>query len=135
LLRSLHGLRYYLEKLEAPIFWQRPLLSVLEAIRPQMNALEVSAAEATTCGFDTLARYLKIRVREGERTKVELTQYVWSIENLESVLDDDLKRRIGEQGIDLAEVVSDVPTPRGRCFISTRATNGSTSGWNDEGRR
>ncbi len=108
LLRAFHGLRYYLEKLESPIFWQRPLQSVLEAIRPQMNALEVSAAETATCGFDTLARHLKIRVREGERTKVELTQYAWSIENLESVLDDELKQRIREQGIDLTEVVSDV---------------------------
>ena len=60
------------------------------------------------CDFASLARYLKIRVRENGRTKVELTQNASNIENLDGLLGEDMKQRIVRQGIDLAQIVSDV---------------------------
>ena len=107
LLRAFHGLAFYLEGLATPIFWQRAFEPCAEALAPQMDRLKLPDSARAECNFGTLARHLKIRVRENGRTKVELTQYASSIDHLDDVLDDDVKRRITEQGIDLAEIVSD----------------------------
>jgi hypothetical protein len=73
-----------------------------------MANLQIQPDEAAKCGFDSMTRYLKIRVVEDGRTKVELTQYASTIEHLDELLDEDVKGRIGEQEIDLKQIVSDV---------------------------
>ena len=117
LLRAFHGLAYYLEGLGTPIFWQRAFDPCANALSTQMKALQLPPMVASKCDFSSMARYLKIRVRENGRTKVELTQYASSIDNLDDLLDNDVKQRIERQGIDLAQIVSDV---RGRGYAPTQ---------------
>ncbi|MDG2130841.1 MAG: hypothetical protein P8K08_22770 [Fuerstiella sp.] len=73
-----------------------------------MNNLQILPEKVLDCGFDRLARYLKIRVVEDGRTKVQLTQYASSIEHLDELLDEDVKRRIDHQQICLKQIVSEV---------------------------
>jgi hypothetical protein len=51
------------------------------------------------------AKSLKIRVRRNGVTVVEMTQPRSTVERLDSFLDDGMKRRIAEQGVDLDAVV------------------------------
>ncbi len=108
LLRAFHGLAYYLEGLGTPIFWQRALEPCAAALSARVTDLPLPAVNESKCDFGSLARYLKIRVRQNGRTKVELTQYASSIDNLDALLDEDVKQRIQRQGINLAQIVSDV---------------------------
>jgi hypothetical protein len=108
LLRSFHGLAWYLTGLATPIFWQRAFMTSVGSLSGDMADLQILPEEASKCGFDSMARYLKIRVIEDGRTKVELTQYASTIEHLDELLDEDVKGRIIEQGIDLKQIVSDV---------------------------
>jgi len=108
LLRAFHGLAYYLEGLETPIFWQRAFQTCLASIGSEINDLQLPASTKPDCDFNSLARYLKMRVREDGRTKVELTQYASGIDRLDDLLDEDVKQRIERQGIDLTQIVADV---------------------------
>ncbi len=108
LLRAFHGLSYYLEGLEIPIFWQRAFKPCLSKLSPQLDSLQLPPADTPACDFGTLARHLKMRVSENGRTKVELTQYASAIDRLEHLLDENVKQRIEEQGIDLKKIVSQV---------------------------
>ena len=54
------------------------------------------------------ARHLKIRITENRRTRVELTLPHHSIDDLDDLLDDDVKARIAARGIDLATHVDGV---------------------------
>ena len=108
LLRAFHGLAYYLEGLKAPVMWHLPIRPLIDRLEADMNRLDLPPAEASHRDFSSLAKYLKIRVRENGRTKVELTSYAAGIDDLDGLLDDDLKRRIAAQQIDLSAVVTQV---------------------------
>lgn len=108
LLRTFHGLQYYLARLEAPVFWSRAIAPYFERYADEMASLELPKQDAADCSFATLARHLKIRVTQNGRVKVELTSYASGIDNLDELLDDQLQRKIAAQSIDLADIVRDV---------------------------
>jgi predicted unusual protein kinase regulating ubiquinone biosynthesis (AarF/ABC1/UbiB family) len=108
LLRAFHGLSYYLTGLAIPIFGEHVFAASISSISADMNNLQILPEKVLDCGFDRLARYLKIRVVEDGRTKVQLTQYASSIEHLDELLDEDVKRRIDHQQICLKQIVSEV---------------------------
>jgi hypothetical protein len=108
LMRAFHGLAYYLEGLATPVLWQRAFAPCAEALAAPTAALALPAAAQPECDFSSLARHLKIRVRENGLTKVELTMYASSVDHLDDLLDDDVKQRIERQGIDLSELVANV---------------------------
>ena len=108
LLRAFHGLIYYLEGLGTPIMWNRIFRPVQAALSEATDRLELPEPDVKKCDFQSMARYLKTRVSEGGRTKVELTQYASAIDNLNDFLEDDLKERIERQGIRLESIVRDV---------------------------
>ena len=87
---------------------QRGFEPCAKALSAQINALRLPASTKSECDFASMARYLKIRVRENGRTKVKLTQSVSNIDNLVGLLDEVMKQRIERQGIDLAQIVTDV---------------------------
>ncbi len=62
---------------------------------------------------DALAQHLKIRVKENGQTKVQITFHAAVIENLETLIADEIKERIERQGVKLSELVDDV---RRRCY-------------------
>jgi len=108
LLRAFHGLAFYLEGLATPIFWQRAFKPCAAALAPEIDDLQLPAEAKPECDFGSMARHLKMRVRENGRTKVELTQYASRIDHLGDLLDEDVKQRIERQGIDLVKIVADV---------------------------
>ena len=108
LLRAFHGLAYYLEGLQTPVMWHRTIRPLIDRLGPDMDRLDLPPADPRHRDFSSLAKYLKIRVREDGRTKVELTSYAAGIDDLNDLLDDDLKQRIAAQQIDLPAVVAEV---------------------------
>ena len=108
LLRAFHGLIYYLQGLSAPVMWGRTLGPVLRAYADEMDRLDLPRGDVDHRDFSSLARYLKIRVQEGGRTKVQLTSRSEGIDDLENLLDDDLRAKILRQGIDLPAIVRDI---------------------------
>jgi len=108
LLRSLHGLSTYLHGLQTPVFWNRAIDPCLTALSHEMDGLQVERPRAASNDFSSLARHLKIRVRDNGKTKVELTGYAAGIDDLEGLLGDDLSANIRARGIDLASLVTDV---------------------------
>ena len=108
LLRAFHGLAYYLEGLRTPVMWHRAIRPLIDRFEADMNRLDLPPADERHRDFGSLAKYLKIRVREAGRTKVELTSYAAGIDDLDGLLDDDLKRRIAAQHIDLSAVVTQI---------------------------
>ncbi|MBC8351602.1 MAG: hypothetical protein H8E66_06415 [Planctomycetes bacterium] len=108
LMRAFHGVKYYLEQLGTPIFWARAFEPCAAALRKPWDQLVFPQKRPPECTFDSLSRYLKLRVRSGGRTTVELTQRAASIDNLDSILDSELKQRIERQGLRLDEIVGDV---------------------------
>jgi hypothetical protein len=110
LMRAFHGLKYYLQGLAAPIGWQRAIEPILADLSGDMQRLRLPDAttQVPAADFATLARYLKICVREHGRVKVELTSYASGIDHLTDVLDDDLRDRIAAHHIDLPGIVADV---------------------------
>ena len=108
LLRSLHGLSTYLHGLRTPVFWSRAIEPCLAALHEEMNGLELDQPQGRANDLSSLARYLKIRVRENGSTKVELTGYSMGIDDLEELLGEELAAKIRDRGIDLSAIVSDV---------------------------
>jgi len=55
--------------------------------------------------YDDMAKYLKIRVDENGKTKVQLTMKRSVVENLRDIIPDDTMVRIEEQGISVEEIL------------------------------
>jgi predicted unusual protein kinase regulating ubiquinone biosynthesis (AarF/ABC1/UbiB family) len=108
LMRTLHGLTYYLRGLRTPVSWRRPFEKIAERWASEIDRLPLPAAAPPSCGFDRLAKYLKIRVEEDGVTKVALTSPAIAIEELDSLISADLRQKIHARGIDLSELVAEV---------------------------
>ncbi|MDX1964931.1 MAG: AarF/ABC1/UbiB kinase family protein [Pirellulales bacterium] len=106
-LRAFHGLIHYLRGLAVPLDWHSLFFAAISGLTVELDTLALPAT-ASRPGFDQLATWLKIRVRENGITKVQLTQAASAIERLEDLLDDDLRRNIAEQQIQLDEIVAGV---------------------------
>jgi len=108
LMRAFHGLKYYLEKLEVELPWRPFIGPMLAQLEPQMNNLSLPDNLAAKPSFDSMAKYLKIRVRQDGRTRAELSSYASNIDNLDSLIDEDVKQRIVNKGLRLDKIVSDI---------------------------
>jgi predicted unusual protein kinase regulating ubiquinone biosynthesis (AarF/ABC1/UbiB family) len=108
LMRAFHGVKYYMEQMGTPVFWKRPFDSIASTLRGEWQQIELPPVQPDVCSFGTLARYLKMRVTENGRTKVELTQRAAGIDYLDSLLDADLKLRIEQQGHCVDDIVAGV---------------------------
>jgi hypothetical protein len=80
-----------------------------------MDALKREEVKALTSGADhdtpesaKAAQWMKVRVRRDGQTIVELTHAASAVERLASMLDDNLKKRIGATGVDLEALASSV---------------------------
>lgn len=110
LMRAFHGLIYYLTKLSSPVNLRVLLDKTLSktAFRPNGDlATASSLPNAGGPGQNTpsaVAQSLKVRVTRGGETVVQLSLPADAVQRLESLLDDDLIRRIQCQGIDVAQI-------------------------------
>ncbi len=108
LMRAFHGVVYYLKESKMPVFWSRPFKKVRALIEDELSRLELPEVKEFQTDFSSIAKHLKTRVVEDGRTKVEMTQYASAIDRIDELLDQELKDKIEEQGIDLKQIVSDV---------------------------
>lgn len=108
LLRAFHGLKFYLEGLQTPVIWSRVFREIWKQEGEVAASLKLAAAPKREADFAQLSRQLKIRVTEAGKTKVELTCPATAIDELGSLIDDDLLARIKAQGNDLAQLTADV---------------------------
>jgi predicted unusual protein kinase regulating ubiquinone biosynthesis (AarF/ABC1/UbiB family) len=108
LLRAFHGLAYYLEGLQADIVWNRPLRNHLDRLATAMAAVPLPTVDQSGQSFSSLARFLKMQVREYDQTKVQLSFNASRIDDLDSLLDEPVKQKIHKQGIALDDIVRDV---------------------------
>jgi len=75
----------------------------LDEVQPLSTGGRESAPESARA-----AQWMKIRVRRNGQTVVEMTQSASAIEHLGSMLDDNLKKRIGASGVELETLVAEV---------------------------
>lgn len=108
LLRAFHGLLHYLRGLRTPVNWRRQLWPCMHALSSEMASLAVPVDTRFHRDFRSLAQWLKIRVSESGRTKVELTSNARSIDDLEHLLDPDLMKKIKDRHILLESIVRDI---------------------------
>ncbi len=108
LLRAMHGLSFYLHGLGEAVPWRRELEPHLQAMAADIDRIVLPTPNVPGRSFDSLSKYLKIRVQQGGETKVQLTSPASAIDDLAELLPGDVKRRIDELQIDLASLVSDV---------------------------
>jgi predicted unusual protein kinase regulating ubiquinone biosynthesis (AarF/ABC1/UbiB family) len=113
LMRSFHGLLHYVNGLQARIAWCQVIQSQFERFAVPMQNLQLPPNGQHASDFGALAQHLKIRVKENGQTKVQITFRAAVIENLETLIEDDIKERIERQGVKLSELVADV---RRRCY-------------------
>lgn len=105
LMRAFHGLVYYLERLGQPVSWERELAPVIERNTDRLAAAPVLPSSSPQATFEALAKHLRIDVhRDGER-KVALTLSATAVEDLDQLMNDEVKLRIRERGIDLHAIV------------------------------
>lgn len=107
-MRAFKGLTFYLERLGADVAWSIALRPWLEEHQAALAAIDVSAPAGAAGTFENFAKHLRIQVTENGQQKVALRFLGTVVDNLDEIMDDELTRRIAEQGIDLAAIVRDV---------------------------
>ena len=108
LMRAFYGLNFYLQGLGEPVSWNRIVRPLLETFEIPMQCLALPESDLAHIGFQGLARNLRIRVSEHGRTKVQVTHCASAVDRLDSLIDEAIKQRIEQQGIELQQIVSDV---------------------------
>lgn len=105
LMRAFHGLRYYLERLGQPAGFAASLRPLLEREAPAMEQLVLESPADPATSFAGLARYLSIEVLDGGVQKARIRLPAGALERLEDLLEEELRARIEERGVDLVELV------------------------------
>ncbi|MEW4562839.1 AarF/UbiB family protein [Bremerella sp. JC770] len=106
LLRSFHAMITYLSGLDAKVLWCRGLQTHVAKYRQAMGLLKLPTL--ATVDYQTLARHLKVQVLRDGQLKASVTLAAAAIDRLENFLDDETLERIGQERIDLTEIVRDV---------------------------
>lgn len=108
LLRAFHGLVLQLETLQVNLPWQAILYRVVDADLCQQarNLPLPPVAGAPATSFQSLARFLKVRVMEGHRQVVAVTFPASQAAVLEEIVPEETRSRIAAAGIDLLAIKS-----------------------------
>ncbi len=107
LMRAFRGVLYYLQRLQAPVSWNRTLDPIIARHGALASSVTIPASSVPTTTFSAMAKHLRVEVyREGCRS-VSLTMPIGAIEDLENVIDEAVVRRIEARGVSLAALVRD----------------------------
>ena len=105
MMRMFHGLLHALRTLGGPQNWHHLMAPIRTHFAAETAALQVSTPPRQDGGFGQLARHLKIKVvRDGE-TRVQLTSPWRMIDNLDELMDEELRAQIVGQGTDIEAIV------------------------------
>lgn len=108
LLRVFHGLNYFQQGLDTPIHWRPSIENLLTEFGPSLDRLPIDSTDQLRPDFSTLARFLKVRVRRGGKTVVQLKQNAAAVDDLADLLDDEVKNKIAARSIELREIIRSV---------------------------
>ncbi len=108
LMRGFHGLIHYLRELGESVSWTQFYKPLLSRYASEMSALELLASADPCTSFGALSQHLCIRVSENGTTKVKVSLPATAVDELESVIDADVRARIETRGISLIELVRQV---------------------------
>lgn len=104
-LRAFRGLTYYLRRLDAPVAWSIALKPYLAEFRDELEAFDADPDPREPGSFRDFATHLKIRVTDSGQQKIALTFLATTVDDLGGLIDEDLQRRIDQQGIDIDAIV------------------------------
>jgi predicted unusual protein kinase regulating ubiquinone biosynthesis (AarF/ABC1/UbiB family) len=107
LMRTLHGLSVFLERLDVKISWRFILDRLCSDLYPEAaNVIipEVPSDSGKALRLDGIAQYLKVNVFKPNGNKVKLTMPARVADNLEDVIDPAVKESIDRQNIDLVAI-------------------------------
>jgi len=105
LMRAFRGVLFYLEKLGAPVSWERILAPILARHNQAAEALSPPAMGSSPGEVATIAKHLRIEIYRGGVRKVSLTLPASSVEDLPEVMGEDVVEKVSDQDIDLDEIV------------------------------
>ncbi|MCA9179535.1 MAG: hypothetical protein KDB14_34000 [Planctomycetales bacterium] len=107
LMRAYHGLLYYVRALPGLTNWWRCVAPQLSELSDAINRLELPAAEddSEVSSAGELATQLQVQIFDGGQLKFQIAQRANAVENLDSLLDDELRERIAAQDVPLQQVV------------------------------
>ena len=105
IVRAFTGLTYYMNKLGADVSWYHAIRPYLDQNRAALAGFDVSASPQQEGTFGCLADHLRVQVSEGGSTKVSLTFPAMAVDNLDTLMGEDLACRVRAKGTDLADIV------------------------------
>jgi predicted unusual protein kinase regulating ubiquinone biosynthesis (AarF/ABC1/UbiB family) len=107
LMRTLHGLSVFLERLDVKISWRFILDRLCSDLYPEAEAIkipDIPSAGGKVLRLNGIAKYLKVNVVKPNGNKVKLTMPARVADNLEDVIDPPVKESIDRQNIDLVAI-------------------------------
>ncbi len=104
LLRAFRGAAYYLSRMDAYVSWEFAIRPFLTERAIELAAIDVSSPEPT-CGLEGQARHLRIRVRKDGREKISLTFPALAVDDLEVLMEADLRDKLKQDGLELSQFV------------------------------
>lgn len=114
LMKAFIGLVNQLSRLDARLNWNDILfqnVTVFMSRLAEFNAPSISMSEYT---FESLAKLLKISVSEGFIEKANITLPIHALIDLESIMDEEVLKKIRERNINVSEIV--LNTIRSGCY-------------------
>lgn len=104
LVRGFQGLFYHLERLGVQVSFSHIFNDVIANSLAEALAMPLPKL-APGPGFETLAKHLYIRLSEAGETLVSLQFPANAVERLSSLIDEDVRHKIRQQGLELEQVV------------------------------
>lgn len=108
LMRALHGLVYYMEKLGQPINGARLIRPIIDKHSNDAAKIVLPIEPDPAVNFTSLARTLRIEVRDQEGVRALVKLPAMAVEDLETYLDPEVLGKIKRRGINLASIVERV---------------------------
>ena len=100
-MRAFHGLTYYLHELGESVSWGLLFRPLVEDHASAMAQLELTVPPDPKTSFSTLAKHLCIRVTDHGAVKAKVVLPANAVDRLDTLVDDDVRRRINARGISL----------------------------------
>lgn len=108
LMRALHGLVYYMEKLGQPINGAKLLRPIIDKHSADAEKIVLPIEPDPAVNFKGLARTLRIEIRDQEGVRALVKLPAMAVEDLETYLDPEVMVKIERRGIDLSEIIDRV---------------------------
>ncbi len=108
LMRAFHGLIYYLRELQEPVSWTQYYRPLIRNYKDEFEQLDIPIPSNAETSFACLAKHLCIKVTDSGTVKAKVTLPAEAIDELHSVIDDEVKQKIESRGITLTDMVRKV---------------------------